>query len=172
MDFKKRIISVFSAIALLIVFGISPVSANSEDTYELEVTQELVDKAESIGTEIDQYVIINDEGLLEIDPIVEEIYGEELYVFFVYGAEINNEKILDNELQVTDSGISSTEQSQDGVTTFSGGCSWSNFSKSIIGGSISGATGGAVVGGLPGAGLGAIGGYAGGGLTHFATCWW
>lgn len=58
-------------------------------------------------------------------------------------------------------------------------CSWSNFGKSIIEGTINGAITGGISGSIApgigsslGAGVGALGGAISGGAIHLATCWW
>jgi hypothetical protein len=180
MNLRKTWHSIFVALTLVIAMGISsnPVAAQESEVVEyITIDQEIVDKATAIGSEIDQYVLTNEEGYLNIDPVVKDIYGEELYKFFVYGAYMNNERIANDELVATDSGL--TKQNSGFSIMSDGGCSWSNFGKSLVGGAVSGgvsgAVGGAFVGGvgaLPGAGVGAIGGIAGGGAVHFTTCWW
>ncbi|MET3683245.1 hypothetical protein ABID56_001336 [Alkalibacillus flavidus] len=136
-----------------------------------------------LSTGISSVAETNDEeGLLELDPVVKEIYGEELYNFFVYGMYMNNERILEGELIADDFGItgnSITNGDSNGMVMAASGCSWSNFGKSLVGGAVAGgatgAVGGAAVGGVgagPGAGVGAIGGTVADGAQHFTTCWW
>lgn len=176
---KKGLFSLITALGLVFSLGLSLVFAQSENVYEqevefIEIDQELVNDAMEIQFEIDKYVNITDSGLLDLDPIVSDIYGEDLYKFYSYGIGMNNGRIINGDLKATENGIVSTEVSEnpEGIMTLSGGCSWSNFGKNLIGGAVSGGAGGLVTGGPVTGGLGAIGGVAGGGLVHFTTCWW
>lgn len=166
-------------------FGLNTVSAAEKNKNKhieyIEVDQELVNKAIEVEQEIDQYISVTKDGFLQLHPKVKGKYGKELYNFFLYGVYMNNERIAKGELLATENGIISTEipETSGGITTFSNGCTWSNFGKSLIGGALTGAVtgaiGGAAIGGVgagPGAGVGAIGGFAAGGVEYFATCWW
>lgn len=185
---KKMICSVVATLTLLISIGGTPISATEQsnemkNVEYVKVDQELVDKAKELEYKIDKYVTVTDEGLLQLDPVVEDKYGKELYKFFLYGVYMNNDRIVKGELVASNNGVLSNQNGLqndiDAPIMAASGCSWSNYGKSLIGGAttgaITGGVSGAVAGGVgagPGAAVGAIGGFAAGGVKYFGTCWW